>query len=358
MKTNIYCDEAGYTGDDLQEANQPYFTYAGVALEHQEATDIIGEIRQRVRTQAPELKGKQLYNHSGALGAIEHLVKRLAGRGAYVVHNKAFALGAKFFEYALEPALAANNRFFYQSKFHLFIANLMHLFLSSGDTDAETLLNHFMKRMRRVSDDAEDLFPHSLQLSDNPQSILTDITRLLRSPEVQAANREELDSISDEEGRIRWILDLSVTSATSVLRHLSATYGELLVTLDDSKPLVASAPILDALGSGPLVAVPVEWADGLPFNFQLAAPIRFANSNLEPGLQVADMLASVVNLAMRDRSTARAQQILELVLPLACKGSIIPATEYIDLTTEEARFNINILAHLVARAEAGVPLLG
>jgi hypothetical protein len=357
MATPIYCDEAGYTGDDLRQEIQPYFSYAGVALDSEEAAEIIKEIKKLVRTQASEFKGKHLYVHSNGLQGIELLVKRLDGRAAFIVHDKAYALGAKFFEYALEPALSANNNFFYRTNFHRFIANLMYLFLKSGDTDAETVLTHFTQMMRRKSREVEGLFANSLRLSNDPRSIITDIMRIVRSPEVQAAVEDELESISDEHGHVKWMLDLCVTSATSLLRHLSAQYGKLIVTLDDSKPLVASAHALNALGSGPLIPLPKEWGDGLPFNFELAEPIRFASSAAEPGLQLADMVASIAALAMRDKSTERAQRILEHVLPLACSGNVIPASEYIDLTTDEARFNAELVSRLAERADAGIPLL-
>lgn len=356
MVITVYCDEAGYTGDDLRDENQPYFAYAGVAIGSEEAAEIVQEIRQLIRTQASELKGKQLYAHRAAVGAVELLVRRLNGRAAYVVHNKAFALGGKFFEYALEPALSAKSSFFYRTNFHRFIANLMYQFLSSGDAEAEEVLNYFVKMMRRKSGEIAGLFANSLRLTDAPRSIITDIMRLVRSPQVRLAIEEELETISDEQGRILWMLDLSLGSSVMVLRHLSAHYGELTVTLDESKPLVAAVDKLNMLGSIPLAGVPGILADGLPFNFKLSEPIRFASSATEPGLQLADMVASLITLAKGGNSTDKAQAILRSLRPLACNGSVNPDTGYIDLTTAEARFNAQLLVRLADRAEAGIPL--
>ncbi len=359
MTTSVYCDEAGYNGDDLRQVQQPYFSYAGVAISSAEAGDIMQEIRQLLRTQAPELKGKHLYAHRLGVQGIDILVQRLAGRATFVVHNKAFALGAKFFEYALEPFLASKNAFFYHVRFHQFISNLMYMLLSSGDADAETVMNLFIELMRRPSAEAEGLFTQALGTSNDPSGMLMDIMRLVRLPESQAAIQAELDSISDEQGHIKFMLDLSVTSATSVLRHLSAQYGSLEVTLDDSKPLKAATRILNDLGAGPLKVLPDGWGDGLPFNYQLARPVQFANSALEPGLQVADLLAGVVALACRDhdKGTDRSQRVLDLVQPLAGQGCIMPSLEHLNFETDAARFNVNLLARLAARAEAGLPLL-
>ena len=357
MATTVYCDEAGYTGDDLQSKQQPYFTYAGVALEAAEAAEIVQEVRQLIRAQAPELKGKQLYAHSTATRAVALVVERLNGRAAYVTHNKAFALGAKFFEYALEPALSNGNSFFYGVGFHQFIAHVMYLFLASGDADAETVLNHFVEMMRRKANDVPGLFASSLRLTDDPRSIMTDVMRLVRSDQVRRAVEEELDDISNEQGRIMWMLDLSRASAVMVLRHLSAQYGALTVVLDESKPLTASVEALNDLGTVPLVALPVPWADDLPFNYQLAKPIRFATSTTEPGLQLADLIASTATQAMQDRSTPKARQILDLLLPLVCNGNVVPDFEKLSFDSAEAHFNANLLTRLVSRAEAGVSLL-
>lgn len=357
MALTVYCDEAGYTGDDLQSKQQPYFTYAGVALEAAEAAEIVQEVRRLMRAQAPELKGKQVYAHSAATRAVALVVERLKGRAAYVTHDKAFALGAKFFEYALEPALSNANSFFYRVGFHQFIAHVMYLFLASGDADAEAVLNHFVEMMRRKSNDVQGLFANSLRLTGDPRNIMTDIMWLVRSDQVRHAIEEELADISDEQGRIKWMLDLSRTSAAMVLRHLSAQYGALTVVLDESKPLIASVEALNDLGNAPLVTIPVPWADGLPFNYQLAEPIRFATSAAEPGLQLADLVASTVTQAMQHRSTQKAQELLSLLLPLACHGNVVPDLGNLNLATNEVRFNAQLLARLVDRAAAGIPLL-
>lgn len=39
----IYFDEAGFTGDNLLDPDQPYFVYAGVAIDENYAEDIHSE---------------------------------------------------------------------------------------------------------------------------------------------------------------------------------------------------------------------------------------------------------------------------------------------------------------------------
>jgi hypothetical protein len=360
METTVYCDEAGFTGDNLRDAQQPYFAYAGVTVGGDEAAGIIGELRRLTGSKVVEFKGKDLYKHRAAVQGAELLMERLAGRGAFVVHDKAYALAAKFYEYALEPALASKSAFFYQVGFHRFVSNLMHLFLRSGDSDAETVLSEFMNTMRRESDADAGLYDRQLTFSNDPANIVSAIVRLARSPTVQAAARDEQAAISDENGRILWLLDLTVNSASSILRHLSHHRGALRVVVDNSKPLAASRQLLEGLGSQPVRFAPAEWGFDLPLNFQLAGPIRAADSTSEPGLQLADMLASMVASAARANAqapSAKAGRILELVMPLACPGSLYPDTTPVDLTNAEAVLNLCVLQCLAARAETNRPLL-
>ncbi len=47
MKTGIqeiYCDEAGYTSSNLLDKQQPYFAYASVATNNDEAKEFVKEI--------------------------------------------------------------------------------------------------------------------------------------------------------------------------------------------------------------------------------------------------------------------------------------------------------------------------
>ena len=60
LPQTIYCDEAGFTGNNMLDTEQPIFTYASVAMDQTEAKDLIMRIRQRHHIKAEELKGAQL----------------------------------------------------------------------------------------------------------------------------------------------------------------------------------------------------------------------------------------------------------------------------------------------------------
>lgn len=58
--TVIACDESGNEGDRVADASHPVFSHAAVAVPLGEAQRIIVEVRKRLKTQAAELKSKQL----------------------------------------------------------------------------------------------------------------------------------------------------------------------------------------------------------------------------------------------------------------------------------------------------------
>jgi len=357
MGKSVFCDESGFSGDNLQDAAQPYFVYAGVVIEPEEASHVLQSVRALVGTKAAEFKGSDLFKHKKAVAGVEYLVAQFTGRAALVAHEKAYALACKFFEYALEPALAERNSFYYQRNFHRFIANALYLYVRSGDQDAVTALTNFLQLMsRKAGQTVEGIYSASLPLSMDPASIVTDILRLARSAPFVAAVQDELSTISEENGRIKWFLDLSVPSAVSVLRALSVDHGALRVTLDDSKPLVAYASILNDLGSRGLVDAPKEFGVDLPLNFILDGPVQFGDSHHSDGLQLADLIAGTVASALK-AGTPAAVHILDLFAPLVCAGSIGPVASAIDLTSAEAELNAVLLRMLVERAETGKSLV-
>ena len=66
----VYCDEAGFTGNNLLDEHQPAFAYASVAIEESEADKVVRRIRADSRLQEPELKGARLAKSTRGRAAI------------------------------------------------------------------------------------------------------------------------------------------------------------------------------------------------------------------------------------------------------------------------------------------------
>src|SRR5450432_1873811 len=56
----VFCDEAGFTGNNLLDRAQEVFVYAGVAIEAGRAREIVERITRDFRIQSAELQGSRL----------------------------------------------------------------------------------------------------------------------------------------------------------------------------------------------------------------------------------------------------------------------------------------------------------
>ena len=105
----IYLDESGATGNHLMDQEQPFFVYASLGLEQDEASAIHSEMVDRFQIQGPELKGISLTKRQQGREAILWLWREAGQRSKIAVAEKVFALAGKFFEYMFEPSLASHS---------------------------------------------------------------------------------------------------------------------------------------------------------------------------------------------------------------------------------------------------------
>jgi hypothetical protein len=77
---DIYCDESGFTGENLLSPDQRFFAYGTVAITRAEASALVAKTIRDFRLQGNELKGKNLLKHSGGRKATAALLTELEGR--------------------------------------------------------------------------------------------------------------------------------------------------------------------------------------------------------------------------------------------------------------------------------------
>ena len=126
MKT-VFCDESGFTGENLWHVDQPHFVYAAVSVPEDEAVDIVESTRREFSIRAAELHAAQLMRRDSGKRALMSIVELLVPRSAVVVFHKRYSLAAKMFEYLIEPAISDESSIFYDIGFHKFVANGLYL---------------------------------------------------------------------------------------------------------------------------------------------------------------------------------------------------------------------------------------
>ena len=141
---SLYFDEAGFTGNNLKDVEQPFFCYLGFVSESIIEEQFL-EIKKKYGYDKQECKGTRLCNSTKGQKVIREVWELIGDRAKYVIHNKKYALAAKIFEYVYEPVFANNNMVFYQIGFHRFLTNYLYTGFSLNDITAEKIFESFQR---------------------------------------------------------------------------------------------------------------------------------------------------------------------------------------------------------------------
>ncbi len=134
-------------------------------------------------------------------------------------------------------------------------------------------------------------------------------------------------------------------------------FGALDVVFDESRPLDAHSGFFDKfVGRTEIPRFGFRGRER-PLFFALERPVRFGSSAVEPGLQLADIVASFASLASRDRRTPRGAELLDVCLPFFNDESVWPDLDHLRTERKANALNAVLLLELAARAEAGQDLL-
>jgi hypothetical protein len=102
---NVYFDESGYTGGDLLEKAQPYFTYSALRISNKKLQEIKEFIYKNYKVQGEEIKGKYLVNSSKGQKLLLTVFENYSSYVRIVFHDKKFALACKIVEYGIKNKL-------------------------------------------------------------------------------------------------------------------------------------------------------------------------------------------------------------------------------------------------------------
>jgi hypothetical protein len=349
----IFCDESGYTGPDLLDPQDPYFSFASVAVSPDEANKLVDRVIQKYGVQGGELKGSRLLKYAKGRRAIREIFVQLDGRLKVALFEKRFALACKFHEYIFEPVVASHSLIFYALRFHFFISNLLYLHFTQSGRYADRIFAEFQEFMRNFDESKLVYLKGKLTLSDAPPAL-----ELIGA--FAAANfasvREEMESVVCSTGK--WTLDLSASSLHSLLGEWAEVYDDLEVTCDDSKPLAASKIVLDKMIGNDDKAYVTIFGEQRRLTYNLARPISLAKSVDTPGVQIADVIAATTAAVFENPDDPEYAPFREqAIAALAPNVVVIPMLSEVDLDDSAVKRNYLILLELVRRSLSGVSIL-
>jgi hypothetical protein len=297
MTQEIYCDESGFTGNDLSNIQTPYYSYASVAVSHCEAEQFVKYLINKYQIQNSELKFEKLKKYKKGRKAISEMLERYANCTRLVIHHKKYNLACKFYEYVFEPVLADKNSIFYSIKFNQFISNLIYLHIQTEPQSAEDLFSSFEKMMRYKNiEELETLFCSS------KISTVEGFLNLIRIFCInhQDIISEELESLNGTSTG-KWILDLTSSSLVALLGEWGQQFQELEVFCDQSKPLKEQPDFFKAMiGNSNRIFMEIAGKKH-PLSFNLKKEINFVDSKYYYGIQIADVFAGVSAFVFKER---------------------------------------------------------
>lgn len=344
----VFFDEAGQTGPNLLDNEQPYFVYASIALSHDECDVLLKEFRIRAATKRDvrEIKGRGTSRTPRGSAAATWLLDSLADNVIVSIFHKKFALACKMYEYAFEPIVSNCNSLYYSIEFNRFIAGLIYLHILSGSPISNDILANFSRSLR-TSD--LGLMDDVYKLSADP-SMLPQMRSMLLFLEI---NRDkvaaEFQSIETSFGRPFWALDLSDGAVFNLLQHWGSRHQSIDAFCDETKMLRVNDMLFHNT---------VNRTDTKPGGYQLfslARPPQLVRSQDYSGVQLADIIASTTLLALTQkmdpqRCTGWMQQLGERVTTASV---LPPGIDDLDARTLRNRLGSIVMEELLARACAG-----
>lgn len=347
----IFFDESGYTGRNLQDADQPYFVYAGVMIEPENAARVLERwitTYDIPRGANGEIKASSLLTSTNRRRheAVSALLSEIAPLVSVAIFEKRFCLAAKFFDYVFDPILLPKIELFHALRFAHFLANLI-LMYSRRDRVLAQLLEEFATLVNRGDPRFASGLPNDLNLrnvTDCIKTIVVTHAAVVRDHVLEARQLAFGD----------WLLDLTCTALLTLLMQIDGD-EPLRVICDESKPLAADISIFDRFVDNSNVSPDVMLNDLRLRPINLAEPISPRKSHLEAGLQLADLVAGSVANAVKNADHARAGSIAEALE--GCRSVWVKTdVSYVDPRQLRARVNLDLLMLLAMRCAHGEDL--
>lgn len=328
----LYFDEAGYTGADLTNEKQPYFTLASVKLDDEEIAQIKSDIGYD--EWGMEFHFKSMYtNHQGRimLGKVfaHPLLNGERVKLAYAF--KRYCIYAQIVNILFETFYHNQGVNIYKGASNLVMANCMYygaILHPNKDLVKEFEANFV--RMVRVQDvdSVADFYrtTDKLRADEGTNEMMHEILDLV--PQTIITIKEAL-------GVALFYMDLTVPLFSESIQKWYAETGiKHDVLFDSSEPFFASKDLLFSLRDMEHEETKVGYGDNKHVYPFPVGEMQIAKSYEEFGIQLADLFASALNFVLTprtDKFTKYQDTLREYPLFQSVEVNIAPATaEFIN----------------------------
>lgn len=351
---NVYLDEAGFTGANLLDQEQPVFVYASVGIEDSKASATCAEMLKRYNIQSAELKGANLIKRSQGRKAVTWLLENTSQYVKVIIIDKEYALAGKFFEYIIEPVIAKQNSLFYNRGFHKFVSMVLYLEFKRGADYARNLMANFQKMLRDIDIDLLKVVLSAEGYGMEQENPLTHILTIALCH--QDLIKNEIVTLKRSNAISGWALELSASSVHYLLASWGEQFKSLSAYCDASKPIADSMHLFNNLiGRTDKAYI---WLNDTPsFVYNLSEPIHMVDSKESPGVQIADVWASTLAYAYKHPEDAFSRECQKIAHTNGIVvNSIFPDYDNVNINRLGPFINGLILIEMSCRSIAGESL--
>lgn len=333
MSSIIFCDESGYTGQDLLSIEQPFFVYVGIKIQESLAKQIY---KKAVSSgyQGSELKSKNLLKYSKGRKIAKQIIEEIGGNTRFCFHNKEYALCCTFFEQLIEPCLHDMNSVFYPKNMHRFVASFLYMNYKARHSNTPHILKMYQDFIRQPTPSLLEKIILSLREGDD---VMQMISLLLARHKYNI-----LKSVSGKDTTI----DLTQTSVGSVIRSFYANETDLQILCDKATALKGKEfnAHLHNITNEYLQLCGFETCEDNPFDDN----VKLEDSKNFVGIQLADVVSGSIAYALQhkdDFSSFVHRQLIE-TSSFISEGSIRFDKDFLDLQIKENSVNLFVFETL------------
>lgn len=296
MIPKVYFDEAGNTGSNITNNQQPYFVLSSVCYTDEELAQIQKDVGYDEELHFVRIKS--MWDGRDAIRRV--LAHPLFDENHVTFHmvDKVFATYAFMVDMLIEPFMKYSlGENLYKGRSNVIMANCLYTFAENASEKDDTIKVYvqdmkvaFEKMMRHQTRDSVETFYETVNIlrsmtSDGFQDILS----------WMLPSQDMLDMVLTEDKK--YCLDITLSSLLVLTDHWHKKLNSKIdVITDDSKQLYAQCDLIKKL-----IAISGYQSVGYDTRKSTFPPqinkLSFANSAKNYGVQIADLVASIVAFA-------------------------------------------------------------
>lgn len=328
----LYFDESGYTGADLTNEKQPYFTLASVRLEDEEIAQIKSDIGYE--EWGKELHFKSMFTNPQGRTMLDKVFSHPFLNGERIKLSfalKRYCIYAQIVNILIETFYFNNGINIYRGAKNLLMSNFMYYgaILHPNKELIREFESNFVRMIRvQDADSVADFYrtTDKLRADEGTNEMMLLVLDLVP---------QTIITIKAALGVASFYMDLTVPLfSESIQKWYAETRIKFDVLFDSSEPFFASKELLFSLRDMEYEETEVGYGDNKHVYPFPVGKMQIAKSHEEFGIQLADLFASALNFVLTPRSdkfTVYQEVLRQLPLFQSVEINIAPATpEFIE----------------------------